>query len=320
MTLIHKSAGNPYAAIPNAVAQSRTLTPAARAILIELLSRPEDWTLRVSQLAYEHISLRSVYRVIRELITAGYIVRTVIHGDNGRVVEWRYEVFYTPVGTQAEPVGQSRPPVEATSEDDNSSATSEPSDGSENDGGSAKNNKVVNGTLQRKIKTKQEKIPASQPTREKASSPKSAKPRPRNPAYDATAEAFPHIKLPALIQKHVSLLTGRDTGRKEEWNEFRLDPGLRPYEIWQFGQWMNERANRMDITAPRQPDKIAQWAEDWRAEVEEDIYQTALINSQTEFVDETGKGHVFSRDTWIDELKERRLREEKEWEQERMKS
>lgn len=290
-------ADHPYFMLSRTVAQNIGLSYEALGLLAFLLSKPDGWQVQPEHLARKGSGRDRVYRLLAELRQFGHIERITRRDDHQRVVSVEYIVIEhpNPQHAHSEPLPEKPDP-----------ALPDPA--------------KPHSKREYREKQNTEKIPASQPTREKASSPKSAKPRPRNPAYDATAEAFPHIKLPALIQKHVSLLTGRDTGRKEEWNEFRLDPGLRPYEIWQFGQWMNERANRMDITAPRQPDKIAQWAEDWRAEVEEDIYQTALINSQTEFVDETGKGHVFSRDTWIDELKERRLREEKEWEQERMKS
>ena len=73
---IHKAAKSQYAAIPNAIAQSRALSPAARAVLVELLSRPDDWEAKPSQLAYKpHLSVRTVYRILGELIEAGYVVR-----------------------------------------------------------------------------------------------------------------------------------------------------------------------------------------------------------------------------------------------------
>lgn len=94
---IHKSARTRYAAIPNVIAQSRTLSPSARAVLIELLSRPDDWETRPDQLAYEHLSLRKVYRVLNELIDAGYVERRAVRGDEGKIAYWQYDVFDEPL-------------------------------------------------------------------------------------------------------------------------------------------------------------------------------------------------------------------------------
>jgi hypothetical protein len=139
------------------------------------------------------------------------------------------------------------------------------------------------------------------------------RPRPRNLAYDATAMAFPHIKLPALIMKHAQMLTGNDTGKKEEWNEFRLEPGLRPYEIVEFGRWMNAKAEAGGYTAPRQPDKIAQWAEDWRAEVEEELALSALQMSQTIWTDGNGQEERYSKEDCLQYLRQQRADAEQKW-------
>lgn len=110
---IHKAAKSQYAAIPNAIAQSRTLSPNARAVLVELLSRPDDWEARADQLAYKHLSIRTVYRVLAELIDAGYVVRTAIKGEDGRWKYWRYDVFDAPV----EPVAKNDEVVESKKAD-----------------------------------------------------------------------------------------------------------------------------------------------------------------------------------------------------------
>lgn len=101
---IHKATRAQYAAIPNSIAQSRTLSPAARAVLIELLSRPDDWETRPAQLAYEHLSVRTVYRVLNELIDAGYVTRTAVRGDEGKIAYWRYDVFSEPLAKTDEVV------------------------------------------------------------------------------------------------------------------------------------------------------------------------------------------------------------------------
>ena len=99
---IHKAAKSQYAAIPNAIAQSRALSPAARAVLVELLSRPDDWEAKPSQLAYKpHLSVRTVYRILGELIEAGYVVRSAVKGEDGKFKYWRYDVFDTPIDNEA---------------------------------------------------------------------------------------------------------------------------------------------------------------------------------------------------------------------------
>ena len=139
------------------------------------------------------------------------------------------------------------------------------------------------------------------------------RPRPRNLAYDATASAFPHIKLPALIVKHSQMLTGHDTGKKEEWNEFRLEPGLRPYEIEQFGRWMNAKAEAGGYTAPRKPATIAQWVTDWRTEIEEELDLTALHMSQTVWDDGWGRDERYSKQECLEYLRQQRADAEQKW-------
>ena len=62
-----------FTVITNEICQNEKLTYEAKGLLIELLSRPENWKIRLAQLIREHTGGSKLRRIVKELKTAGYI-------------------------------------------------------------------------------------------------------------------------------------------------------------------------------------------------------------------------------------------------------
>jgi hypothetical protein len=69
----------------------------AKGILAYLLSKPDDWMLRVADLVNQGPEGKAAVRAaIDELITTGYITREQSHYDDGKFAECIYSVYETP--------------------------------------------------------------------------------------------------------------------------------------------------------------------------------------------------------------------------------
>ena len=92
-----------YVVIDKALAESDTLSFAARGMMLYLLAKPDDWLVRMTDLerASNGMGEQATRTVFAELEKAGYVVRAKSRTTGGH---WRYEttVYETPV--TAEPV------------------------------------------------------------------------------------------------------------------------------------------------------------------------------------------------------------------------
>ncbi len=64
-----------YTIVTNALAQDTNLTYAARGMLLTLLSYPDDWIFRPGNLRQKGCGYNQVYKLLNELIEAGYLKR-----------------------------------------------------------------------------------------------------------------------------------------------------------------------------------------------------------------------------------------------------
>jgi len=85
------ASGDKYYPMPNVTTQNRELTFEARGMLAYIMSRPPDWEVKAHDLQ-QQCGRNRVYRILNELIKAGYIVRSTIKNDKGKITEWVYEV------------------------------------------------------------------------------------------------------------------------------------------------------------------------------------------------------------------------------------
>ena len=59
--------------VPNEIAQSEELTYEAKGLLMELLSRPDNWEIHKNQLVRKHTRITKINRIIEELKKNKYI-------------------------------------------------------------------------------------------------------------------------------------------------------------------------------------------------------------------------------------------------------
>lgn len=98
MSIIRAPRESHFAIIPNSALEDASLSWAARGLLAYLLSRPDDWTIRASQLIASGPSGRdAVYRMLGELVAAGYAVaRTRKRGGGGKFAGTDWIIFDSP--------------------------------------------------------------------------------------------------------------------------------------------------------------------------------------------------------------------------------
>lgn len=98
MTVITRKRTSHFAIIPNAVAEDERLRFEARGVLCYLLAKPHDWKVRPADLQRSgNIGRDKVYRILNELIKAGYLVREPLRDDKARITQYDYIVSDTAV-------------------------------------------------------------------------------------------------------------------------------------------------------------------------------------------------------------------------------
>ena len=72
----------------------KELSLKAKGLLVFLLGKPDNWTIRVSHLATEvRESRTALYRIIKELLEAGYVERLRRRKSEGQFAESLYVLF-----------------------------------------------------------------------------------------------------------------------------------------------------------------------------------------------------------------------------------
>jgi hypothetical protein len=85
MAIEKKELKSHYACIPNGTLEDPRLSLDTRGLLAFLLSKPEDWIIRASQIRRDFgIGQVVQQRIFRELERAGYLERKVLQGRDGR--------------------------------------------------------------------------------------------------------------------------------------------------------------------------------------------------------------------------------------------
>lgn len=94
---VSKDKSNPYVMINKSFVNDSSISWKAKGILLYLLSKPDDWKVREGDIVNHAKDGRdSVRAAIRELIKAGYIVRTRCRDDMGRLAPSEYVVYEVP--------------------------------------------------------------------------------------------------------------------------------------------------------------------------------------------------------------------------------
>lgn len=86
-----------YTITPNYHQRDRTITLKAKGLLSQMFSLPKDWDYTLKGLAYINMEgIDAIRSGIRELEKAGYIERTRIRDENGRLRGTKYKVYAKP--------------------------------------------------------------------------------------------------------------------------------------------------------------------------------------------------------------------------------
>jgi hypothetical protein len=101
MTIITRERSERYAIVPNAVADDDRLSFEARGMLLYLLAKPNNWQVSIHNLRRAgNIGRDKVYRILNELIGAGYITRRAERNPDGSIAAHEYVVYDDPVPDQ----------------------------------------------------------------------------------------------------------------------------------------------------------------------------------------------------------------------------
>jgi hypothetical protein len=94
--LAHKT-GN-FTTLMNETLQDPRIKPGALGVLVYLLSKPQDWQARQTEVQRHFgIGQTACATIFNELIELGYVVRTVNRTKNGSFDQWVYTVHERPV-------------------------------------------------------------------------------------------------------------------------------------------------------------------------------------------------------------------------------
>lgn len=87
----------PSVVIDRGTVEDARLSWAARGLLVYLLSKPEDWKLRVSDLCrLGDLGRDALHRLLKDLQDSGYVRREQSRDARGRVTGVDYTVFEVP--------------------------------------------------------------------------------------------------------------------------------------------------------------------------------------------------------------------------------
>ena len=83
-----------FVQIPNSILTSPNISLKAKGILALMLSLPDNWKFSIEGIASKcKESKECIGGAIKELEYAGYVKRTMMHGDDGKITGMEYEIF-----------------------------------------------------------------------------------------------------------------------------------------------------------------------------------------------------------------------------------
>ena len=86
-----------FVQIPNSILTSPDISLKAKGILALMLSLPDNWKFSIEGIASKcKESKECIGSAIKELESAGYIKRSMKHGDDGKITGMEYEIFEEP--------------------------------------------------------------------------------------------------------------------------------------------------------------------------------------------------------------------------------
>ncbi len=91
-----------FAQIPNKLLENKNLSAKSKGIMCYLLSKPDDWEVRLSDIVNHMKEGETAIRNgIEELELEGYITRGTERDDDGKISEWFWKAYYNPVEVES---------------------------------------------------------------------------------------------------------------------------------------------------------------------------------------------------------------------------
>ena len=104
MSVIRVMKNDNFTILANGTLRDERLSLESVGLLVRLLSRPTDWTVRFEALRREsRVGRDKLRRILQELASAGYLVRQRVRSDNGKF-HWLTEVHEAPQTSDGKPV------------------------------------------------------------------------------------------------------------------------------------------------------------------------------------------------------------------------
>lgn len=86
-----------FVQIPNGILTNSKISLKAKGVLALMLSLPNNWNFSIEGIASKcKESRESIANAIKELEKVGYIKRTMMRGDDGKITRMEYEIFEEP--------------------------------------------------------------------------------------------------------------------------------------------------------------------------------------------------------------------------------
>lgn len=86
-----------FVQIPNSILINPDISLKAKGVLALMLSLPDNWNFSIEGIAGKCKESREcISNAVRELESAGYIKRTMMRGDDGKIIRMEYEIFEEP--------------------------------------------------------------------------------------------------------------------------------------------------------------------------------------------------------------------------------
>ncbi|PPA90104.1 helix-turn-helix domain-containing protein [Brevibacillus laterosporus] len=96
---------SPFVQIDKIPINDERLSWKAKGLLVYLISKPDDWTIIISDLVNKAKDGRdSVYAGLKELEQTGYLSRVRERDSNGKFLPMEYRIYETPQITEIEPL------------------------------------------------------------------------------------------------------------------------------------------------------------------------------------------------------------------------
>lgn len=89
-----------FTVICNGLLQNRSLSYEAKGLLLELLSRPQNWVIKKEFLKREGCGQTKIDRIIKELKDAGYLYCSTFRSDDGRIIDRTWTVSEEPLSEE----------------------------------------------------------------------------------------------------------------------------------------------------------------------------------------------------------------------------